>query len=86
MGHGRLGARRRRRPAASYTQNADLVRVSATLLPDFQTRVFLRSPQSVARALVPLRVRGQMERQWDQEPSHLPEGQVQRALWLKAMH
>jgi len=27
-----------------YTQNTDLVRVSATLRPDFQTRVFPRSP------------------------------------------
>ena len=42
--------------------------------------------QSVARALVLLRVRGQVERQWEQEPSHHPEGQVQRALWLQAMY
>ena len=27
-----------------------------------------------------------MERQWEQEPSHHPEGQVQRALWLQAMY
>ena len=36
--------------------------------------------QSVARALVLLRARRQVEGQLEQEPSHHPEGQVQRAL------
>ena len=44
------------------------------------------SAQSVAQALVLLRVRGQVERQWEQKPSHHPEGQAQRALWLQAMY
>ena len=44
-------------------------------LPIFDT-CFLA--QSVARALVLLRVRGQMERQWGHQPRGLPEGQVQR--------
>ena len=35
---------------------------------------------SVARALVLLRVRGQMEREWGQGPSNPPEGEVQRAF------
>ena len=35
-------------------------------------RVFLRRP--IARALVLLGVRGQMERQWEYKPSHHPEG------------
>ena len=40
-----------------------------------------------ARALIILlRVRGQVERQWEQKPSHHPEGQAKRALWLQAMY
>ena len=42
--------------------------------------------QSAARALVLLRVRGQVERQWAHQPSHHPEGQVQRMFWDRTVY
>ena len=41
---------------------------------------FAGAGNTTAWALVLLRVRGQMERQWEQGPSHHPEGQAQRTF------